>query len=258
MISILLVDDEVQFREVTRMFLERGRGIRVVTATSGDQALQILKEQSFDAIISDYAMPGMNGIDFMKQVKGMGDDTPFIIFTGKGREDVVIDALNFGADLYLEKGPDPRSQFGEMMQKVRNMVSLRADIQGEKEKIGILNSVMKRFPGMIFRLSHSTDATFLFASAGAELLTGYSARDIVSGVVEYNALISPDDLQKVTEARGSAVGNGEYHVTYHIVSRMGIRKCVRESGSRVSEPGEFTLEGYIIDLGAICPGIVQG
>ena len=122
------------------MFLEKGRGIRVTTDNSGEQALELLGNHKFDAIISDYAMPGMNGIEFMKRVKAMGDDTPFIIFTGKGRQDVVIDALNFGADLYLEKSSDPRTQFSDMMQKVRNIVAIRADIQVAREKMKIFSS----------------------------------------------------------------------------------------------------------------------
>jgi CheY-like chemotaxis protein len=84
MVSIRVVDDEMQFLELTRMFLEKGRGITVYTATSGDMALEMLKERRYDAIISDYAMPGMNGIEFMKRVRVMGDDTPFAIFTGTG------------------------------------------------------------------------------------------------------------------------------------------------------------------------------
>ena len=50
----------------------------------------------FDAIISDYQMPGMNGIDFLKKVPASGNSIPFILFSGRGREEVVIQALNEG------------------------------------------------------------------------------------------------------------------------------------------------------------------
>jgi len=252
MISILLVDDEAQFLEVTRMFLEKGRGIRVTTATSGDEAIGILHDRKFDAIISDYAMPGMNGIEFMKQVKAMGDDTPFIIFTGKGREDVVIDALNFGADLYLEKGPDPRAQFSDMMQKVRNMVSLRTDIRGERETIRVLTSIMKRFPGMFFRLSLEGGGTLLYASPGAELLTGFTPGNFLDGTVDFHTLILPGDLEAVREARSAALASeDEYRICYRIVSRSGIEKRVKETGHFVPGASESLLEGYILDLDCI-------
>ena len=253
MISILLVDDEVQFLEVTRMFLEKGRGIRVTTANSGEQALELLGNHKFDAIISDYAMPGMNGIEFMKRVKAMGDDTPFIIFTGKGRQDVVIDALNFGADLYLEKSSDPRTQFSDMMQKVRNIVAIRADIQVAREKMKIFSSVMERFPGMVFRIRLNGKETVLFASAGAELLTGYPADDLVRGNPSFSHLIVQEDRNRVDEVRRSALRSGDkYHVQYRLTTRSGDEKRVMEGGVAVQGNGGGVLEGYILDLDCIC------
>lgn len=249
MISILLVDDEAQFLEVTRMFLERGRGIQVTTAISGDQALEILKNRKFDAIISDYAMPGINGIEFMKQVKSLGDDTPFIIFTGKGREDVVIDALNFGADLYLEKGPDPRAQFSDMMQKIRGMVSVRADIRGRTEMVAILTSIMRRFPGMFFRMVPGDSESFIFASPGAEILTGYTPGDLVEKRIDFHALIFPEDLGKVREARDSAISSGgSYQVSYRLLTRTGSEKRVNETGYCIENGRGPSLEGYILDI----------
>lgn len=252
MISILLVDDEVQFLEVTRMFLERGRGIQVTTSTSGDQALEILRTRRFDAIISDYAMPGMNGIEFMKQVKSLGDDTPFIIFTGKGREDIVIDALNFGADLYLEKGPDPRAQFSDMMQKIRGMVSVRADIRGRTERVGILSSIMRKFPGMFFRMVPGVSDSFIFASPGAEILTGYPPGDLVEKRVDFQALIRPEDLVQVKAARDSAISSeGSYQASYRILTRTGEEKRVKETGYVVKGAKGSSLEGYILDADSI-------
>ena len=70
-------------------------------------------------------MPGMDGITFLKHVHTEFGDIPFIIFTGKGREDVVIAALNNGADYYLNKGIDPRSQFDELAQNMKRVVKRR-------------------------------------------------------------------------------------------------------------------------------------
>ena len=57
----------------------------------------------YDAIICDYQMPEMNGIDLLKMVRAGGNKIPFIMFTGRGREEVLIEALNSGADFYLQK-----------------------------------------------------------------------------------------------------------------------------------------------------------
>ena len=65
----------------------------------------------------------MDGIQFLKQVRGSGNSVPFILFTGRGREEVVIQALNEGADFYLQKGGEPKSQFTELAHKIQSAVS---------------------------------------------------------------------------------------------------------------------------------------
>ncbi len=104
MISVLFVDDEPALLEITRLYLEKSGSITVETCRSALEALGILKNRQFDVIVSDYEMPLMDGIMFLKILRAEGNDTPFLIFTGKGREHVVIDALNNGADYYLQKG----------------------------------------------------------------------------------------------------------------------------------------------------------
>jgi PAS domain S-box-containing protein len=84
-----------------------------------------MKEHQVDVIISDYEMPEINGIDFLKKVRDSGNSIPFIIFTGKGREEVVIQALNAGADFYIQKGGEPKSQFAELINKVHYTVTRR-------------------------------------------------------------------------------------------------------------------------------------
>ncbi len=118
-ISVLLVDDEPSLLEVTRLFLERGGEYAIVCASSAREALDRIRGQHFDVVVSDYDMPEMTGIAFLQTLRSQGDTIPFIIFTGKGRENVAIEALNSGADFYLEKGGDPRSIFAELQQMIR-------------------------------------------------------------------------------------------------------------------------------------------
>jgi PAS domain S-box-containing protein len=77
---------------------------------------------AFDAVIADYQMPIMNGLEFLRSVRSQGNPIPFILFTGKGREEVVIEAMNSGADFYIQKGGDPKSQFTELDHKIRQAV----------------------------------------------------------------------------------------------------------------------------------------
>lgn len=118
---ILYVDDEPVLLEVCRHFLEVSEGFRVETAISAKEGLDLLRRFRFDAIISDYQMPEMDGIGFLRTVRSdpAMSEIPFILFTGRGREEVVIEAINNRVDFYLQKGGDPRSQFAELSHKVQ-------------------------------------------------------------------------------------------------------------------------------------------
>jgi PAS domain S-box-containing protein len=125
MFSVLYVDDEPMLLELAKLFLEKTGDFRIETLTSARAALETLARTSYDCIISDYQMPGMDGIVFLKTVRSKGSTIPFIIFTGKGREDVVIEALNSGADFYLQKGGDPKAQFVELAHKIRQAIQIK-------------------------------------------------------------------------------------------------------------------------------------
>ncbi|MDD1728401.1 MAG: PAS domain S-box protein [Methanospirillum sp.] len=125
MFSVLYVDDEPGLLDIGKIFLERTGNLVVDTANSATEALALLNNSSYDCVISDYQMPEMDGLAFLKFVRGTWNTLPFILFTGKGREDVVIEALNSGADFYLQKGGEPKSQFAELEHKVRLAVERR-------------------------------------------------------------------------------------------------------------------------------------
>ena len=125
MISILYVDDEPGLLEVGKIFLERSGQFSVDISTSAPEALVMLGSKHYDAIISDYQMPEMDGIRFLKKVRASGNTIPFIILTGRGREEIVIQALNEGADFYLQKGGKLVSQFTELAHQIRHAVQQR-------------------------------------------------------------------------------------------------------------------------------------
>ncbi|NYT06573.1 MAG: response regulator, partial [Methanomicrobiales archaeon] len=110
-IRVLYVDDEPALLDICKLFLETREHFIVDTLTSATNALTAATLDTYDAIISDYQMPDMDGIEFLRQVRSSGNSIPFVLFTGRGREDVVIEAINNGADFYLQKGGDPKAQF---------------------------------------------------------------------------------------------------------------------------------------------------
>jgi PAS domain S-box-containing protein len=121
MIRVLMVDDDPNMLELTRIFLERSGDIEVDTTVSAAEALEKLigERIPYEVVISDYAMPEMDGITFLKAVRSRKLEIPFILFTGKSREEVVIEALNCGADYYMQKDGDPKVLFAELSHQIR-------------------------------------------------------------------------------------------------------------------------------------------
>lgn len=121
MIRVLMVDDDPNMLELTSIFIERSGDIEVDKTESAAEALTRLTDERcpYEVVISDYAMPEMDGITLLKAVRSRNIEIPFILFTGKSREEVVIEALNSGADYYMQKDGDTRVLFAELSHQVR-------------------------------------------------------------------------------------------------------------------------------------------
>ncbi|MDD1729495.1 MAG: PAS domain S-box protein, partial [Methanospirillum sp.] len=183
-IHALYVDDEEDLLTLGKVFLERLGDFTVTTVPGAARAIELLSNHSFDVIISDYQMPKMDGIEFLKTVRSSGNSIPFILFTGKGRETVVIQALNEGADFYVQKGGDPQSQFVELVHKVRQSVTrrrLEASVSDhERREADIINFL----PDATFAID--TDGMVIAWNRAMEQMTGVKAQDIVGkGDYEY-------------------------------------------------------------------------
>jgi len=172
--NVLYVDDEQGLLEVGRIFLEQSGRFTVVTALSAEDGLALLKEKSIDCIVSDYQMPEMDGISFLKRIRSERNPVPFILFTGRGREEVVIEALNEGADFYIQKGGDPRVQFTELAHKVMRAVDRRRAEEALNRTRALLDAafeqspvplVMATVPDMTLRYVNNAAADFLGINA---------------------------------------------------------------------------------------------
>ncbi|MEI6293569.1 MAG: PAS domain S-box protein [Methanomicrobiales archaeon] len=190
----LYVDDEPGLLEVAKMFLEQSGDFSVETIESATGALELLKNEQFDAIISDYQMPCMDGIEFLKEVRNSGNSVPFILFTGKGREEIVIQAINNGADYYLQKGGDPTSQFAELAHKIKLAVSLKK----AERKLSDLASIVENSDDAI--IGKSLDGIITSWNAGAEKIYGYSASEVIGKSI---SILIPaekeDDLKEILQ-----------------------------------------------------------
>ncbi|HWQ66877.1 MAG TPA: hybrid sensor histidine kinase/response regulator [Methanospirillum sp.] len=124
-LSILLVDNEEFILDASKKYLQQFLSVEVACALSGQAALEMLAVTRYDAVVADFDMAVMNGIDLLKTIRSNGDDIPFIVFTGKGREEVIIEAFENGADAYVQKGVEIRLQFTVLISKVTAAIDKR-------------------------------------------------------------------------------------------------------------------------------------
>jgi len=184
MYSILYVDDEPTLLEIGKIFLEEKGLFSVDTVLSAQKALLKISEKKYDAIISDFQMPVMDGIEFLKRVRASGNTVPFIIFTGRGREEIVIQAINEGADFYLQKGGDPTAQFAELAHKIRQAIARRqaeTSIRDhERREADIINFLPDA------TLAIDTHGVVIAWNRAMEMMTGVKSSEILGkGNYEY-------------------------------------------------------------------------
>lgn len=112
--KVLLVDDEKEFVELMSQRLET-RGLKVIAVTSGEEAVAMTQDRNLDVAVVDFAMPGIDGIETLKQIKEKRPDIEVIMLTGHGTIQSGIEAMKHGAIDYLEKPVD----LNILMEKIR-------------------------------------------------------------------------------------------------------------------------------------------
>jgi PAS domain S-box-containing protein len=233
LIDVLLVDDEQEIRDISKEFLELKEGISVHTATSAGSALEQIKNQDYDIIVSDYQMPEKDGIQLLKEIRGTGNHIPFILFTGKGREEIAIEAFENGADFYLQKGCDTAAQFAELGHKIRRAVELRrADM--EVVTLNRLYTVLSATNRAIVRIHDKRELLneicrinvdiggFSMVWAGLVNLENYEIGPIVAcgNIDEYldTIALSIDDISQGEGPVGTAFREKTFHICNDITN----------------------------------------
>ena len=125
-IRVLIVDDEVDFVEMLSLRLEEA-GEKVVPAYNGRECLEILKKLDIDVVILDIKMPGMDGIQTLKEIKKGFPLVEVIMLTGHGTTETAVEGMKLGAFDYLLKPTD----FQDLLEKLEN-ARKRKDEQEER------------------------------------------------------------------------------------------------------------------------------
>ncbi len=129
------VDDDPSFQEITRlMLLDLDSSFEFDCACCVDEGFMKLSNGHYDVVVCDYEMPQKDGLQFLKELREAKNDIPFILFTGKGREEVAIQALNLGADGYYNKHGSPETVYEELAHGIQQAMG-NAKTKSEKGKI---------------------------------------------------------------------------------------------------------------------------
>jgi len=180
-IRVLFVDDNEDLCRIFGLFLEASKEFSVHTCLSAREGLEYLKANPVDAVVSDYAMPVMNGIEFLKEIKKNYPDLPFIMLTGEDSKEIAIEALNSGADFYQNKGDELDIQTIDIAKKVRVLVSQREAVRAGRRKDEILEAISyaadQFLKGTILHIDSREILGRLGDATGADLVYLVNIRD---------------------------------------------------------------------------------
>ena len=196
-LSVLYVDDEPVLLNICKQYLERRTDIEVTTAVSVEQALILLEPSCFDVIISDYQMPDTDGIGFLKILQERKCSIPFILFTGRGREEAVIEAINNGATYYIQKGGDPKSQFAELDHKIHEASRRRHAEEALHRSELYYHTLFKNSKTAITPLDE--DLKIQQSNAEFSHISGFS-RNEIDGILHLTDIMSPEDVPRIQES----------------------------------------------------------
>ena len=205
-ISVLMVDDDDDQLELSKVFLEEiDPSLKIITASTPRESLGLIREQRFDCIVSDYAMPEMDGIQLCAEIK-KNNIIPFILYTGRGSEEVAEKAFEAGADDYIRKEKDP-NHFQVLARRIRHTVEKhRAEERLERER-DILQSVMNGAK-KIHLVYLDRDFNFVRVNEAYAETCGYKPEEMIG---KNHFTLYPHEENEVIFARVKDTGVAEHY-----------------------------------------------
>ena len=236
--QVLHIDDEPEFTDLSATFLEREDDtFSVETATSADSGLSIIDDRRPDCIVSDYNMPGMDGLEFLRAVREEYPELPFILFTGEGSESIASDAIASGVTDYLQKGAGS-DRYKLLANRIRNAVQSRREAQRADRREQLMR--LTEFAGDTggFEFDRENDTVLL--TAGSRRIID-SADKFEFALEEALALFHPDERDTIKQTLEVAFETGE-HVddTWRLQSGAGQERLIDVRIVPVVENGEVT------------------
>lgn len=209
-IRILHVDDESAFSALTSDTLEDlDDTLTVETTTDPNTALDIISQESIDCIVADHDMPDQTGIEFLHSVRESHPSLPFILFTGKGSEELATEAIRAGVTDYVQKRPNPE-QFELLIKRIRNAVLYHRT----EDKLERRESRIDAYRDLLDRALVETDTYLWEWDLERDIVRRYpenqpfdslSSSEIGDVFDGFLSRVHPDDRESVREAIESGI-----------------------------------------------------
>jgi PAS domain S-box-containing protein len=245
-IRVLHVDDEPALLKIAKQCLEMQGPFQVDTAGSAEEALAKLEKTQYDAVISDYQMTGKDGLVFLKELRQKLCSIPFIMFTGKGREEVAVKAWSLGADHYVNKSGDPETVYSELAHCVQSSVEKRVAEAQIRETLQKLQTI---YQNAIEGISYvDVEENIVYANKAFADIVGYS-QDQLAGM-NLRKIVDDESWAKIrsmTERRrlGEA---GRYEAAFRR-SDGAVQNVLISSAPLLNHEGKFAgTVGIVLDM----------
>ncbi|MFW9996139.1 MAG: response regulator [Candidatus Odinarchaeota archaeon] len=185
-LKVLHVDDEEDFLLLTKTYLEKiDARIQVESVSSPELVYGLVREKGdFDIIIADYLMPRITGLKLLEDLRKMGCEIPFVVFTGRGQDDTVIQAFKMGADHYLPKSGESKKLFRDL-QQIIVQTTARYRARSSEEKYRILFDCINRL---------SVNLNDLLDELKNDNLAVQCSLDSLKEILMERSLIEEDDI----------------------------------------------------------------
>ncbi len=242
---LLHVDDDNSILMIVKEILETEGNFKVDTASSATEAKEKMANQKYAAIISDYEMPIENGLQFLEELRKQSNEIPFIIFTGKGREEIVIKALNLGADGYVNKQGNPETVYGELMHNVRLAVEKSRAEEALRDSEAKYSAVVNKAKDGVFIIR---EQLLEYTNESLAKMLGYSVSEMEKQpFIKFFPPETRESIAQRAKARFAGQGVPSFYES-KLQCNDGTTKDIELSGTLIQYGGKPADIGIIRDI----------